>query len=68
MPNERFEPVSFEVDEVVKETEAAFLCSIEGEELWIPKSQLKDGSDELEEGGSGTIVIPTWLAEEKGLV
>jgi hypothetical protein len=53
---------------VVRETDKALLCSIEGEEIWIPKSQIHDDSEVYEDGGEGDLVINEWLAIEKGLV
>lgn len=37
-------------------------------DTWLPKSQLKDGTDIDEVGDEGTVVIPEWLAEAKGLL
>jgi len=57
--------------QVVAATAAALLCDIDGEEIWIPKSELGGGSEITEDstpGDEGTIVIPGWLAEERGLV
>jgi hypothetical protein len=51
-----------------RETEKALLCVINGEEVWIAKSQVHDDSEIEGEGDEGTLAIPTWLAEEKGLV
>jgi len=66
---ERFEPVSIEEVTAKRETDKALLCVIEGQpgEFWIPKSQIHDDSEVYEEGGEGTLVIPRWLAEEKGI-
>lgn len=60
--------VSIDDVEAVRETENALLCNIGGEEVWIPKSQIHDDSEVFEEGHSGTLVIPEWLATEKKLV
>lgn len=60
--------VSFEDVEVKKETDKAILCDIEGEEIWIPKSQISDDSEVYEEDTSGTLIISRWLAKEKDLV
>lgn len=60
--------IEFEDVEVVKETDAALLVRIEGEEVWLPKSQLCEDSDKLEEGETGTIMLPSWLAFDKGLM
>jgi hypothetical protein len=43
------------------------LVEIDGEDHWIPKSQVQAGTDVEDEGDIGTIVLPKWLAEEKGL-
>jgi hypothetical protein len=55
---------------VVKETERAVLIKLDegrGDQFWIPKSEIKDDSDAMEEGDVGTLVISEWLAEQKGL-
>lgn len=60
--------VELEGVECVKTTPAALLCLIEGDEHWIPRSQLSDESDDLSEGDIGTIFLADWLAARKGLV
>lgn len=55
------------VDEVIKTTDRACLCNIDGDEVWIPWSLIDDGSDVYEEGDSGTIYVPVWFAEKEGL-
>lgn len=52
----------------LKETEAALLVEVEGEEFWIPKSQIHDDSEVYKVDTDGTLVIPLWLAEKHGLV
>jgi hypothetical protein len=54
--------------EAIRETDAALLCLIAGREVWIPKSQIHDDSEVWGEEQEGTLVIPEWLAKEKGLV
>lgn len=62
-------PIEFDCVEILNETDAAWWMNIEGEEVCIPKSQLMDGTDEpLSEGDEATVVIPEWLAMEKGLI
>lgn len=46
----------------------ALCCLIDGDEVWIPQSQIHDDSEVYEVGGEGKLVITTWLAEQKGLV
>lgn len=53
--------------EVVRATEDALLVLVEGEEVWIPKSQIDDDSEVWREGQEGALVIPEWLAEAKGI-
>ena len=51
-------------------TDKALLVEYEGEEFWIPKSQIDDDSEiysSRQLGKTGTLVLPYWLAEEKGL-
>jgi hypothetical protein len=66
--SERDEPVEVEVDRVEVETDKAIMFSKDGEEFWIPKSKISEDSEVEGLGDSGTLVIPWWLAEEKGLV
>jgi hypothetical protein len=54
---------------VVRTTEAAVLIEVDGEEeIWVPKSQLREGNDLWEEGDSGSLVVTWWFAEKSGLV
>lgn len=68
MREDRNEPVT--IDEVIVKhvTEKALLCEIEDAQVWIPKSQLQDGTDVEDIDDIGVIVIPRWLAESKKLV
>jgi len=53
---------------VVKTTPKALLVSVPGwsNDVWLPKSQLLPGTDISNEGDTGKVVIPEWLAGEKG--
>ena len=51
----------------LRETDKALLCDVDGEEVWIPKSQIQDDSEVTEKGDMGILAIPAWLADEKGL-
>lgn len=51
-----------------RETDAALLCEIEGEDIWIPKSQIHDDSEVYEEGHSGTLIVSEWIAKQKNLI
>lgn len=52
---------------VVRECDASILVENheDGDTFLVPLSQLKDGTDVREEGDSGTIAIPRWLAEDR---
>jgi len=50
------------------ETDKAILVEIEGEEVWIPQSQVDDDSHVWAKGDEGLLIISDWIAEQKGLV
>jgi len=62
------ETVQIQNAKALRETEKALLVEIEGEEVWLPKSQIDDDSEVYKEDTEGTLVIPLWLAEKHGLV
>ncbi len=45
---------------VLAETDKAKLFKIEGEEVWLPKSQIEDEGEEI-------VAVPKWLADAKNL-
>jgi hypothetical protein len=56
--------------DILRETEAAFLVSDGDREVWLPKSQIGN-ADELEGVNCMEdieVIVPEWLAEEKGLI
>jgi hypothetical protein len=49
----------------------AILIEVDGQQEWIPTSQVSEASvdlDDVEEGQTLTITIPEWLAEERELI
>jgi hypothetical protein len=54
--------------ECIANTKEAALCVIDGEEYWIPQSQILNDSYVWKKGDEGTLVITEWIAIEKGLV
>jgi len=46
----------------------ALYCEFDGKNEWIPVSKIHDNSEVWEPGQTGELVIPEWLAIEKGLV
>lgn len=57
---ERSERMPFIYSGIKKKTDKAGLYIIEGHEFWLPFSQIEDDGDD-------TVLVPRWLAEEKGL-
>lgn len=57
--------VEIEYDEFVRETPNAVLLVIEGNEVWLPWSQIEDGQ-ELEEDG-GRLSVTRWICDQKDL-
>jgi hypothetical protein len=68
MSDDRYEPVEFEGVTVKVARERALLCDVEGKAVWIPISQIHDDSEVYKADTEGKLIIPQWLAEEKGLV
>ena len=58
--------LEFEI-EIIRETDKAILISDGTAQEWIPKSQLEDDPDRRN-NGLYLIIIPEWLAIDKGLI
>lgn len=59
--------VTIYVEEVVAETDLALCFSIDGEEVWVPKSVIEDG-DSISKGDEDLKVeVASWFAEKEGL-
>lgn len=59
--------IHLDVEKVVKETENALLILLEGEEIWIPKSQVSEPETYGEGDEEVTISVTEWIAKQKGL-
>lgn len=55
------------VDEIKHETEKAFLLVIDGEEYWIPFSQIANAEDYFAGDTDVELAISEWIATEKGI-
>ncbi len=62
MSNWNNEEEDYGYDELVTETDAAWLVRIDGEEYWLPKSKCEINEAHQE------IIIPNWLAMEKEMI
>ena len=40
----------------------------DGTHLWVPRSIIADESEVYEEDTEGTLIIPEWFAETKGII
>ncbi len=66
--SEGTETVSFDIDYVMAETDHAILVEIEGEKVWVPKSQMHEDSEVYSrESGSGELLVTEWWAKKRGL-
>lgn len=53
---------------VKHETEHAILCDIEGEDFWIPKSQISEDSEVYKANTDGTLIVSLWFCEKQGIL
>lgn len=60
-------PVYYDIGGMfLQETEDAILLGIDGDEIWLPKSQIEYDEDH-ERGDYMEVEVPDWLCEQKGL-
>lgn len=52
----------------LKATEKALLVDIDGDEHWIPQSQIHEDSEVWKKGDEGELVITMYCAKMKGLI
>lgn len=60
MPQDKYVTVRF--DELMYETQKAYLVNIDDEEVWIPKSVIEDFDEK-----NGQMIIAEWFASKEGL-
>jgi hypothetical protein len=59
--------VHLDFDEILRETDKALLVRFpDGEEEWVPISQISDEEDYRVGDQDGTISVSEWLARQKG--
>lgn len=61
-PKSRRDTVELKYDEMLHETELAYLLRFDTEEEWIPKSQVESIDED-----NCTVELPEWLVLKKGL-
>lgn len=60
--------IHLDVSEIKRVTEKAMLVRVDGEEHWLPLSQVADADDYNEGDVNCTVSITEWIAREKGLM
>lgn len=55
------------VDKVVAATDMALLLEVDGEEYWVPKSQMEDPDEFVRGDRNVEIFMTEWIAKQKGL-
>lgn len=65
----RREAETFDVDvQILHESDKAIKVAYGDAEVWVPKGQIENWDRNWVPGNEVNIVIPMWLAEEKGFV
>ena len=59
--------IHIDVDDILRETDNAFLVLFDGEEIWIPKSQVADFADYRQGDKNCTLSISKFIAKVKGI-
>jgi hypothetical protein len=59
--------VHIDVEEIIKETDGAFLILVDGCQIWLPKSTVADAGDYSEGDCDCGMSITERIAREKGL-
>lgn len=58
----------FEGCRCIAETASALLVVVDGQQHWIPQSQVDDESEVYADKHEGELVVSEWIAVQKGLV
>lgn len=61
--------VELDVERVKRATDKALLCVVDGDEVWIPRSQIVEGGKldaDAEEESAGDMLVTAWWARAKG--
>ena len=57
-----------ELEVLVKhQTDKAVLVEVDGEEVWIPWSQVEDNGEEFKNGYEGIMYVTRWFADKEEL-
>ena len=53
--------------EVIRDSGTEFLCLIDAEQVWVPLSEIRYGSELYRRGCRGKLILSRWFAEDIGL-
>ena len=53
--------------EVIRDSGTEFLCLIDTEQVWVPLSEIRYGSELYRLGCRGKLILSRWFAEDIGL-
>lgn len=59
--------VHITVEEILRETENALLILLDGDELWVPRSQVAGGDDYTQGDRDVTLSVTEWWANKNGV-
>lgn len=66
------DPVTFEDCEGIRLNQSLLMllvsCDSWDKDYWIPRSLIHDDSEVYRPGTTGTLIIPRWIAEKKGMI
>jgi len=57
---------SLEAEAIYESPDAVLVLDDNGEEVWVPQSQIHDDSEVWRRGDEGTLVVTDWFAKKAG--
>jgi len=61
------ERAMFRAVEVIRDTGTAFLCLIGTQQVWVPLTEIRYGSELAQIGDRGRLIVSRWFAQNIGL-
>ena len=61
------DPVDVDVERIEAKTDKAYLCIIDGGEVWMPKSQIIGFYELAADDEPQTLAVSRWIADTKGV-
>jgi hypothetical protein len=57
----------FRAVEVIRDTGTAFLCLIGTQQVWVPLTEIRYGSELAQIGNRGRLIVSRWFAQNVAL-